>query len=1326
MKGKWKKLIASLLCGMIVCTNIESEQIIQAEAAEMAEEMEAQMPDNEDTANLAELEERDQVKEESGEEDTGSLEIDENNGSEKQIEKSEGSQEESADLPDVLVDIENEKEDVGDTENIIASGVVDETYGQITWIIDQNGKLTVTGTGDLATVDDQGNRSMPWSDYCTQISSAKIDVTEMKDASYLFYNCNNLQELDLSGFDTSQVTNMESMFAGCSSLIELNLSNFDTSQVSDMSGMFAGCINLRELDLSNFNTGHLTVMTGMVRNCKSLNKLDLSSFDTSQVTEMSFVFGHCEKLVNLNLSGFDTSNVSDMEGMFSNCDSLISLDLSNWNTAKVTNMSYMFEYCKNLKELNVDNFDTSQVTTMDNMFTRCESLIELDLSSFDTSNITSYAGMRYMFEYCRSLVKLDISNFTTSQITNMDAMFGRCNSLLELDLGNFDTSNVTNMDEMFVDCNKLTKLNVSNFNTSKVTNMASMFAGCNKLTELNVNNFDTSKVTNMAAMFGNCQSLTKIDISNFDTRRVTNMGNMFGGCSSLTELDLSSFNTSNVRESTAMVNGMRWMFQDCSSLTKIDLSSFDTSNVTHMGEMFRNCSSLTELDLSNFDTSKVTNMQNMFINCTNLKRIKTPINVHDTVSLSSENVWYYEDGLAMTEDLDITQPTNRLPMNLNYSITMTKDEIPTVSYPYITAKITTPFFYLGSDLNLKYMHVIYYKSAGDQEEIFDFTTNAKQIDMSVPGRKELIVTYNTLTATVNIIVASRAGEELEERRYTVTFDLQGHGQQDAYPAYTDIIRGDKILEPHNPLDPDYKFTGWYKDPACSLPWNFSYDVVESDLALYAGWKKLDSDDESPDDPSEDDVSDGIWITEIEECTYTGSAIEPEVQVYNYNRMLVRGRDYTVSYKNNRMAADVSEKNAPRIIVKGKGNYAGTFISLFTIKKAVLTEENLIAASIYPAKSIYVPVVMLDSNILKAKTDYSLTYQDAQGNPLKKRPDTEGNYYMHIAGKGSCTGEFSFPYTIAKEGGISIAKGKANVSSIIYGEEKPIASLTVDHKKLSEGIDYALIFSNTKTKGTATATFIGIGKYTGVLKKTFKVKAATLPDDCISVPAFAVYEKGGAKPEVIVTVDGKELAKDVDYTVSYKKNTKLNAMAQVIVKGKGNYRGSQSASFKVQGRSLTSEGIYIYISDAVRGKKPSLMIYDRNGKKLASGNDYKAKIDTVSHRVTITGGKNGLYTTSTPVVREYQELEAGQVITFVSLNKKSSDFPGKFQYALNGVVLDKKWLTVKAGKSLLKAEEFEIVEYINNVSKGTAIVIIQGIGKYSGTKALNIKIQPYNM
>ncbi|MCR4841877.1 MAG: hypothetical protein K5840_01285 [Eubacterium sp.] len=66
----------------------------------------------------------------------------------------------------------------------------------------------------------------------------------------------------------------------------------------------------------------------------------------------------------------------------------------------------------------------------------------------------------------------------------------------------------------------------------------------------------------------------------------------------------------------------------------------------------------------------------------------------------------------------------------------------------------------------------------------------------------------------------------------------------------------------------------------------------------------------------------------EETTYTGSAIKPDVYVYDINaNPLTEGTDYTVSYAGNVKAGRAT------VTVTGKGSYSGTVKKYFTIKPA---------------------------------------------------------------------------------------------------------------------------------------------------------------------------------------------------------------------------------------------------------------------------------------------------------------------------------------------------------------------------------------------------------
>lgn len=457
-----------------------------------------------------------------------------------------------------------------------------------------------------------------WFNECSSLTEIRgiryLNTSDVVTMDCMFYNCINLESIDVSRFNTSNVTDMRGMF-GCDSEYEskltyLDVSGFDTREVKDMSWMFWNSINLVNLDVNGFNTSNVTDMEAMFgcwKGPSKLTKLDVSGFDTRKVKNMSIMFQYLSNITDIDVSGFNTSNVTDMSYMFWGCSGLTSLDVSNFNTSKVTKMQEMFMECSSLTDLDVSHFDTSNVTDMNSMFAGCLEIKNLDVSNFCTSKVTD---MNNMFGACRELTSLDISHFDTSNVNDMGDMFNSCASLTSLDLSHFDTSNVTNMSYMFWANDNIDALDLTSFDTSKVENMHGMF-GLSNFIELNLQNFDTSNVKDMRAMFTSCSKLSHLNISGFNTAQVTDMSFLFNGCGSLTSLDIGQFNTSNV---TTMEN----MFTSC-GLYSIDLTSFDTSKVEDMSFMFYDCSNLSTIFVGEtWNLENVNDTRCMFDRCSSL------------------------------------------------------------------------------------------------------------------------------------------------------------------------------------------------------------------------------------------------------------------------------------------------------------------------------------------------------------------------------------------------------------------------------------------------------------------------------------------------------------------------------------------------------------------------------------------------------------------------------------------------------------------------------------------------------------------------------------
>ena len=110
----------------------------------------------------------------------------------------------------------------------------------------------------------------------------------LKDCSYMFYNCSNIFEIDLSLFDTKCVTNMECMFAFCNNLKFIDLSFLDTKYVLNMKNMFFYCFNLEKIKLRNLgNLG--TDMENIFFCCEKFSILDLTFLEENDEFDVEWM-----------------------------------------------------------------------------------------------------------------------------------------------------------------------------------------------------------------------------------------------------------------------------------------------------------------------------------------------------------------------------------------------------------------------------------------------------------------------------------------------------------------------------------------------------------------------------------------------------------------------------------------------------------------------------------------------------------------------------------------------------------------------------------------------------------------------------------------------------------------------------------------------------------------------------------------------------------------------------------------------------------------------------------------------------------------------------
>ena len=120
------------------------------------------------------------------------------------------------------------------------------------------------------------------------------------------------------------------------------------------------------------------------------------------------------------------------------------------------------------------------------------------------------------------------------------------------------------------------------------------------------------------------------------------------------------------------------------------------------------------------------------------------------------------------------------------------------------------------------------KETAPEENIPKFRGLYRHVKISVKALDWII---GACIAAIVLVVAF----ELRSPGLDIRFDARG-GTDVA--AITQMY-GEKLVLPEPPTREGYRFTGWYKDSGCEVPWNAETDTVETDTTLYAGWEKIE-------------------------------------------------------------------------------------------------------------------------------------------------------------------------------------------------------------------------------------------------------------------------------------------------------------------------------------------------------------------------------------------------------------------------------------------------------------------------------------------------------
>ncbi|MCM1257542.1 MAG: leucine-rich repeat protein [Roseburia sp.] len=172
------------------------------------------------------------------------------------------------------------------------------------------------------------------------------------------------------------------------------------------------------------------------------------------------------------------------------------------------------------------------------------------------------------------------------------------------------------------------------------------------------------------------------------------------------------------------------------------------------------------------------------------------------------------------------------------------------------------------------------------------------------------------------------------------------------------------------------------------------------------------------------------------------------------------------------------------------------------------------------------------------------------------------------------------------------------------EKRPETIVKFGDETLTEDEDYTLIYGNNTNAGIATVTVIGMGRFSGGVKKIFSISPKEISDLSYRYFEEVSYRGLEVRPSVAITYGELSLKNLTDYVLNYENNIEVGT-ASLIITGTGNYKGMKRLDFVINPKSIASTlarlEVYSYLSD---GKEKTPEVIVMNGRdRLVENQDY---------------------------------------------------------------------------------------------------------------------------
>lgn len=233
------------------------------------------------------------------------------------------------------------------------------------------------------------------------------------------------------------------------------------------------------------------------------------------------------------------------------------------------------------------------------------------------------------------------------------------------------------------------------------------------------------------------------------------------------------------------------------------------------------------------------------------------------------------------------------------------------------------------------------------------------------------------------------------------------------------------------------------------------------------------------------------------------------------------------------------------------------------------------------------------------------------------------------------------------------------------------------------------------------------------QKNEVVKTSISSASVSGINANYIWTDSGITPRPTVVLNGKTLSAGADYTLTYQNNASVGTAA-VIITGIGNYTGTLTKNFTISPCSISSASVsgidagYPWTGSVISPKP----VVSYNGKTLREGTDYtlfyQNNCNAGNASVTISGKGNF----NGSVSKNFQ---------IAPCDLSAADITGYFwQYTWTGSGITPRPTVSLDGKTLTLGTDYTL-SYRNNTEPGSASIIVQGTGNYTGSCTVSFTI-----